>query len=471
MKQVRVVALVGAALVAAWLVTRWASGPRDAPADTPPPDAAGAGAEPTRRPPIAFALAPTSDGRWGPDTCSKIPGGGMYSLPAFRDELKRAVPLTVGFFLGDVVWVPGDIGRAAAEFAWHELVGESQFEFVAAGPDDLSLGAAFARSTLAGLPCRVLCANAGDAAGDPVLRGWAIADAGGATVACVAVVHESLGPMITARGSDVRLRPCAEAAAEAFRSARAEAVKLGRTIDWSVLLVHGTVEETAAVVRGVPGLSFAFAARGDLLADTQPTDVGGVPVFYAGRGLRFGWHLSSRDGGPLRSTLFRLGSALHEVGSPIDGALTALQDLLATMIVPNEVVASDRRPPDPRGDYVGAARCAICHTEPCADHERSRHRRAGSRLGSKFHRANPQCLACHATGPFHRGGWRGPDDTSDLAAVSCEACHGPGSAHADAPAAGWGRVGFDACRTCHLPDRSPDFDPEEAWRAFGHGAR
>jgi mono/diheme cytochrome c family protein len=55
-----------------------------------------------------------------------------------------------------------------------------------------------------------------------------------------------------------------------------------------------------------------------------------------------------------------------------------------------------------------------------------------------------------------------------MAGISCEACHGPGGAHARSQSRDYGKVEFARCYECHMPDRSPGFDAEEAWKRAGH---
>jgi len=52
--------------------------------------------------------------------------------------------------------------------------------------------------------------------------------------------------------------------------------------------------------------------------------------------------------------------------------------------------------------------------------------------------------------------------------VQCEACHGPGAAHASKPSKGYGRVEEQTCRACHSDDRHPDFDLDLAWMKVNH---
>ena len=78
--------------------------------------------------------------------------------------------------------------------------------------------------------------------------------------------------------------------------------------------------------------------------------------------------------------------------------------------------------------YMGAKFCRTCHSS--ADNNRyhlwlqSAHANAFEALRGA-EKANPECLACHATGygkPFSE-----KSTEKDLRGVQCEACHGPGS--------------------------------------------
>lgn len=75
------------------------------------------------------------------------------------------------------------------------------------------------------------------------------------------------------------------------------------------------------------------------------------------------------------------------------------------------------------------------------------------------------CITCHVTGHGQPGGYPGADSTktAGLSGVTCENCHGPGSAHVAAAkeakkAAINGKVGENFCKQCHTPEMSPKFD-------------
>ncbi|MEN9786616.1 MAG: Cytochrome c-554 precursor [Pseudomonadota bacterium] len=124
--------------------------------------------------------------------------------------------------------------------------------------------------------------------------------------------------------------------------------------------------------------------------------------------------------------------------------------------------------------YVGAEACGACHPAAAAVWRASAHAHALSTLRDARAGADPRCLACHVTGLGHPGGWADAGALVPRAAldgVGCESCHGPGSAHAAAPAAGYGALPSDgsACVACHTHDTSPDFRWETRWPRVAHG--
>lgn len=81
------------------------------------------------------------------------------------------------------------------------------------------------------------------------------------------------------------------------------------------------------------------------------------------------------------------------------------------------------------GTYVGEKTCRKCHFKEAKVWKETKHAKAFEVLPEKY-KGDEKCLACHVTGHGKPGGFTGPE-SADLAAVACEACHGPGSAHAE----------------------------------------
>ena len=141
---------------------------------------------------------------------------------------------------------------------------------------------------------------------------------------------------------------------------------------------------------------------------------------------------------------------------------------------------------DPKTPYVGTAACGKCHPTEYAAVQKKPHGRGTSTLTKPapnhwsvppYKRgvvgiAKPECLRCHVTGFGKDGGF--PTDPPaepvlhPMAGVGCEACHGPGKAHADDPKKPRSivRLGgtcnecniLPICRQCHDDANSPEFE-------------
>lgn len=133
--------------------------------------------------------------------------------------------------------------------------------------------------------------------------------------------------------------------------------------------------------------------------------------------------------------------------------------------------------------YVSNNKCRTCHLKEYKSWLETPHAKSmetlraasaakvtevAAKLGVKVEGAadkSDACLSCHVTGHGQPGGYPGADSTktAGLSGVTCENCHGPGSAHVTAAreakqAAINGQVSEKFCRQCHTPTMSPKFD-------------
>lgn len=118
-------------------------------------------------------------------------------------------------------------------------------------------------------------------------------------------------------------------------------------------------------------------------------------------------------------------------------------------------------------DYIGAAKCKICHKLEHTSWEGTGHAKAFDNL-KPDEQAKAECLRCHATG-----------GKAELPGVQCEACHGPGSEYKSmtvmkdrpaAVAAGLLLPDEAACKSCHAnaPHELPEFDYAERVKTGVH---
>ena len=118
-------------------------------------------------------------------------------------------------------------------------------------------------------------------------------------------------------------------------------------------------------------------------------------------------------------------------------------------------------------EYIGAAKCKMCHKVQYQSWESLPHAKAFDRLKPE-EQTDAECLKCHATG-----------GKAELPGVQCESCHGPGSDYKsvkimkdrDASVAAGLLIPDEAtCTSCHN-EESPTFQGfnyEEALKTGVH---
>lgn len=115
------------------------------------------------------------------------------------------------------------------------------------------------------------------------------------------------------------------------------------------------------------------------------------------------------------------------------------------------------------GAYVGNARCADCHEDALTVWNATKHAHALPTLEAVGKQHHLDCIGCHVTGWQRPGGVCRLDLVAPAANVGCEACHGPGSRHAEDPDAVHLSKGDEpaTCTGCHDLENSPHFDFEK----------
>jgi len=78
----------------------------------------------------------------------------------------------------------------------------------------------------------------------------------------------------------------------------------------------------------------------------------------------------------------------------------------------------------------GRTACRRCHLRQYRTWQRTPHADAYENLPEE-NRSDPACVKCHVTGYGADSGFKSVEETPNLAGVTCEACHGPGSVYRD----------------------------------------
>jgi mono/diheme cytochrome c family protein len=94
-----------------------------------------------------------------------------------------------------------------------------------------------------------------------------------------------------------------------------------------------------------------------------------------------------------------------------------------------ETGTTEKEAAPPKGQhYVGRNTCAACHYDKFRAWKHDKHALGIEILPQKY-RQDPKCLICHTTGYGEPTGYKDAS-TPQLAGITCESCHGPGSEHA-----------------------------------------
>ncbi len=117
------------------------------------------------------------------------------------------------------------------------------------------------------------------------------------------------------------------------------------------------------------------------------------------------------------------------------------------------------------GIFLGSRSCEHCHSAINNEWEISRHGKAIESLIAKHKDYDMQCLPCHVTGMDGKGtvgGFVSMQENGWMVGVQCEACHGPGSQHAQRPKKfKTKKITASTCIKCHTVDTDPEFNYEK----------
>lgn len=143
--------------------------------------------------------------------------------------------------------------------------------------------------------------------------------------------------------------------------------------------------------------------------------------------------------------------------------------VLLSLSLPAAAVAAEQ------ARYTGAEACKDCHEEQyesfMANSSKAHSWKSLEKMLSKLTgEEKRQCYVCHTTGYGKPGGFESLEKTPHLANVSCEACHGPGSAHVESGEAADIRrtPHITECVVCHNEERVRNFNFKPMLYHGGH---
>jgi hypothetical protein len=374
---------------------------------------------------------------------------------------------------GDVSGEQGIIEMYRSRFLVRTMV-EAGFDAVAVGERELNFGVRTLRSHAeSGLP--LICANLYQD-GTRMFPAFTVKRIHGARVGIVALLGQSPREL-----DGVELR-------DPVIEGRAAIKRVRRECDCVILLAHMGREKLLEILPSLDGVDIVIRGhsgeeekeRGSC-ADTlvSATERADVPVFNSGS---FGKNLGVVSLAGVRgkrpvvveSALVRLDRSVAD-DPATEKELAAYQSderLKQKELQVSRSFVRDASTGKILDRYLGIEICRRCHGELMPRFVASRHFRAIETLRQRGEAANPECLACHTTGYGRPGGYDPATEKEGapyLLGVQCEACHGPGTAHARDGS--YAKAARESCRTCHTSKWSPDFDFQTYWSRDDHGAR
>jgi hypothetical protein len=250
--------------------------------------------------------------------------------------------------------------------------------------------------------------------------------------------------------------------------------ELRRTHQLVIVLAHLAPAAARALPEQVPGID--VVVLGHERNPLAPAQIGsavtltsgerGQWLAYARLALTPGGGVAQVDGGVIPLTL-------SQVRERADLA-TALRDLHRRMnderraaIRAEEQRMQAMRPVPGQDRFLGDQRCARCHSDIFTQWQSTKHAHAFATLVENHRDTDPECLSCHVTGFEAAGGFFGPAPFQDMRQVQCESCHGMGTQH-DMTGELDPDPGEAACKRCHTPEMSPEFDFRSYWPRIAH---
>lgn len=331
------------------------------------------------------------------------------------------------------------------------------------GERDLTLGLPFLQEVRATAAFPILSANlVHPEGGAPFQASATITKRVGGTdrrILILGVLADSRAPFVESIG--LALRPAREALGRFIQAAG--------TIDLSVILFHGDVEEAKEAVSGIDGIDLVIATAHDRDKPYEAREEDLPPIVSSGiKG----------------KTLGRLAVGFYPAGPTVGQAapitltnripdspeiVPILQEYYEAVRMRGLIDDVALENPPEGGLFVGSEACGECHVEEYERWQETMHYRALETLTEKRREADPECVGCHVVGFGYVSGFANANETPHLGGVGCESCHGVGSVHIANPQRGFGFAGGEkSCLGCHNPENSPDFDFSTYWPRIEH---
>jgi len=353
-----------------------------------------------------------------------------------------------------------------------EAMNAMRYDAVTMGQLELDRGAEFMRAYAPKFQCPVVVSNVRFTSGEAPWKETAVVQVGGRRVGILGLVSGDYG-----QGPDA-LAQAGFVFEEPMTAIGRLLPELEKQCDVTVVLAHLEAKELDRVVREGRGIDLVVAGYNPNPVNAQPDSAATTVLRPGQRGEYVGLARVTPGAKGSPATVSGVETVMLEMAKfPEDEALAARLAALKKEIEAETrkaqleqelkaqeglVLGQDR--------YLGGDTCARCHAGEVGWWNSDPHARAFATLEAKGKQADAACLKCHVTGDGMPGGFGGLGTTANMKNVQCESCHGMGTQH-DWTGATALRPNEATCRTCHVPEWSPDFNYTTYLGRLGHGKK
>ena len=429
-------------------------------------------ADPTRR--LTLIVTGDTYGFLEHCGCKANQSGGAARRATVIARLRRADPAAVlldagNAFLRDDKLARLDFLSRQEQMLYLRTMAHDRYDAVAIGTTELTFGTDWFREAGRGVALPYVCANL-QSGGEPLAPPVRLLRAHGASIGVVSVLDPPRGPGASRRFEASVTALTIEDPVEALRLA---VTSVRDRADVLIAIGRLSPATIRRAVGACPDLDVVISTDWDApVADDSASDARDRPGFL-GRTLVLytdseNYGLESVDvevdrGGHVATARTTHHTLFEDV--PDDPQVRAMIDRFYDHVGTMDSAQASVRPlfldsaTRMTGEYVGAARCATCHSVEAAQWRTTAHAGAYKTLLDAHRHYQPRCVVCHVVGFGTRTGFRLASRDERLAGVQCEACHGPGGHHASHPVAGTitRTVPASVCLRCHTPDHSDRF--------------
>ena len=394
-----------------------------------------------------------------PCGCSSGQWGGLSRRHTLLRSIQSSNIPTMILSTGDLSDQPDRLGeiKFQTQIQSMNLMG---YHAVGLGEKDLMLGVDFIQSLIPLMKFRLIASNITQPAGETVFDAVFVLNLNHFRIHVLNILsgeYRSLAEL-----QDLKWVSPQEVLARELKS-------FPKKESW-IVIFHGSLDEARILVENFPKINIMIVSHDVEEPKEGVLNEGETQIVFVPRRGKHVLLLKEKIDAGGRPRLLSYGALpLDEKVShseEVDDIFRDYQNILGQERLDQEVARRTVQ----NVSYVGSSACRVCHTNAYEKWSQSRHAEAFKTLDNLKRAYDPDCLICHSTGFRYQNGFRGEKETSHLALVGCESCHGPGENHVKEPLKNILRkVTPEKCIECHDSENSPQFDYVKYWPRITHG--